>query len=140
MRQRISISIILGILFTVGLAACGPQPPEKVEVKLTEFGIESSRTDFKVGQTYEITVTNAGTVGHEFMIMPPLDNGGMHMDMGAIDQQALAMIPIDQLPAGATQTVTVTFKQPVSPGNLEFACHTPGHYEQNMRMPITVQP
>jgi len=126
------------------LSACGGQKadtPVEVQVTLTEFGIESNVTEFKVGVPYHFTVTNAGAVEHEFMIMPPLeeDQMGMAMDMEELDEQALAMIEASDLPAGATASFDYTFTEAAPAGTLEFACHTPGHYEANMKLPITVK-
>lgn len=126
------------------LTACGQQKPvETAEVKVTlnEFGIQSSRTEFEAGLPYRFVVSNAGSLAHEFMVMPPLgeDQMGMAMDMHELDEQALAMIPASDLPAGATATLDFTFPEPAPAGTLEFACHTPGHYEANMRLPITVK-
>ncbi|MBV6396735.1 MAG: hypothetical protein HFACDABA_02335 [Anaerolineales bacterium] len=126
------------------LTACGAQQSaETTEVKitLTEFGIQSSLTEFKVGVPYHFVVTNAGAVEHEFMVMPPLkeDQMGMGMDMHELDEQALAMVPASDLPAGATATFDYTFTEAAPAGTLEFACHTPGHYEANMKLPITVK-
>lgn len=128
------------------LTACGGQKSvdaETTEVKitLTDFGIESTLTEFKVGVTYHFTVTNAGVTEHEFMVMPPLveDQMGMAMDMHQLDEQALAMIPASDLFAGATATLDYTFTEATPDGTLEFACHTPGHYEANMKLPIVVK-
>ena len=140
MRRQIVLKAVLGIGLGVSLAACGPKEPEKVEVKLTEFTIESSRTDFQTGIPYQFEITNEGAIEHEFMIMPAVGEGSMTMEMGELDNTALAMVEADKLPPGATQTVTLTFDNPASPGSLEFACHVKGHYEQSMRMPITVRP
>lgn len=126
------------------LSACGgQQPAETTEVKitLTEFGIESNVTEFKAGVPYHFTVTNAGTVEHEFMVMPPLqeDSMGMAMDMGVLDEMALAMVPASDLSAGATATFEYTFTEAAPAGTLEFSCHTPGHYEAGMKLPIVVK-
>lgn len=142
MKGLILRGMIAGIVLSIGLTACGPKAPEKVEVKLTEFKIEASRTEFTAGQPYEFVVTNAGALDHEFMIMPPVKSDGAQMggmNMQDYDKMALAMIPIDKLPVGATQTITITFDKPYAAGALELACHTPGHYEQNMHTPITVK-
>ena len=75
------------------------------------------------------------------MVMPPLmeDHMGMEMDMHELDEQALAMVPASDLPAGATATFDYTFTEAAPNGTLEFACHTPGHYETGMKLPIVVK-
>ena len=135
---------IFAVLMVAGflLTACGGQrssAPVEVQITLTEFTIVSSLTDFEVGVPYHFVVTNAGTVEHEFMIMPPLAKADMGMGMGSLDDKALAMIAGSDLPAGATASFDYTFTETASAGTLEFACHTPGHYEANMKLPINVQ-
>ena len=134
---------ILAVLFVsvLLLTACGgQQKTTAVTITVKEFGIESSITEFKVGVPYHFVVTNAGTVNHEIMIMPSLSNDqmGMGMDMGTMDKMALAMISADALTPGTTKSFDLTFNDAASTGTLEFACHTPGHYEANMKLPITV--
>ncbi|NOH01879.1 MAG: hypothetical protein HND47_07900 [Chloroflexi bacterium] len=130
------------IAAALGLAACGGQKGTvEVQVTLTEFGIESSLTEFEAGVPYRLVVTNEGAVNHEFMIMPPLteDQMGMTMDMHELDENALAMIAEDQLTPGATATLEFTFPEAAPAGALEFSCHTPGHYEAGMKLPIVVK-
>jgi uncharacterized cupredoxin-like copper-binding protein len=134
---------VLAVLFVVGflLTACGGQQKvTEVQITVKEFGIESSLTEFQVGVPYHFVVTNAGTVNHEIMIMPPLskDQMGMGMDMSTMDQMALAMISADDLTPGTTKSFDLTFSEPAATGILELACHTPGHYEAKMKLPITV--
>lgn len=126
------------------LAACGgrgTQDTVEVQVTLIEFGIKSSVTEFEVGVPYRFVVTNAGLLEHEFMIMPLLtqDQMGMHMDMANLDKMALAMIEGADLQAGDTASFELAFTGPTDADALEFACHTPGHYEANMKLPIVVQ-
>lgn len=134
------------VLFAMGLllTACGGQGGRdsvEVQITLTEFGIESSLTEFETGVPYRFVVTNAGAVEHEFMIMPPLagDQMGMNMNMMELDEMALAMIPADRLPSGSSSSFEYTFTETAPAGTLEFACHTPGHYEANMKLPITIK-
>ena len=136
--KTVVVLIVAGLFLT----ACGGQKPAtEVKITLTEFGIESSLTDFETGVPYRFVVTNAGTVEHEFMIMPPLtgDQMGMGMDMGTFDKMALAMISASKLPPGASASIDYTFTESAAVSVLEFACHTPGHYEANMKLPIIVK-
>lgn len=129
------------------LAACGAQGgqapqgaggPVEVRVSAKEFSFESPMAEFQTGVTYRFVVTNDGSIPHEFMIMPPLENAG-NMGMEEMDEMALAMIEEEDLAPGTTQTIEFTFTAPAPSGSLEFACHTPGHYEAGMKLPITVK-
>lgn len=136
-RKALVILVAVGLILT----ACGGQRATEVTITLTEFGIKSSQTTFEVGVPYHFVVTNEGAVEHEIMIMPPLteDQMGMAMDMEALDELALALIEETDLPSGATATMDFTFTEPAPGGTLEFACHTPGHYEAGMKLAITVK-
>lgn len=142
-RRIVVLMVVAGFLLTAcgGQTATETQNKVEVQITLTEFGINSSVTEFKTGVPYHFVVTNAGLVEHEFMIMPPLtqDQMGMHMDMTDLDKMALAMIEGSSLQAGNSSSVDITFTEPAGSGELEFACHTPGHYESNMKLPIVVE-
>jgi len=126
------------IALSLILSACGPKEPVTVEVTLTEFGIESSVSEFKSGTPYHFVITNEGAINHEFMIMEPTAEG-MMMSMEEMDEMALAFVEEDELTPGASQTLDYTFTEPASAGSLEIACHTSGHYEAGMKFPITVE-
>jgi len=131
--------LVVAVLF---LAACGSQDGAKtVNITLTDYAIESSQTSFEVGVPYHFVVTNKGPSNHEIMIMSPLteEQMGMSMDMEEMDKMALAMIEEDDLETGKTMTLDYTFSEPAPAGTLEFACHSSGHYEQGMKLPITVK-
>jgi uncharacterized cupredoxin-like copper-binding protein len=104
-------------------------------VTLTNFKIDATVTTYKVGVPYRFVVTNRGTVNHEFMVVPPPQAGESSDDL---DKVALGRIDDASFTPGSTQSVTVTFTKLETSWTLEFACHVPGHYEQGMRMPITV--
>jgi len=138
-KKLVGVLIVVAVLL---LAACGAQSGSNdVTITLTDFGIESSRTSFKVGVPYHFTVTNKGAVEHEIMLMAPLteDQMMMNMDMEEMDAMALAHVEADELQAGDTAGFDYTFTEPAPAGTLEFSCHIPGHYEAGMKLPITVK-
>ena len=139
MNHKRTFILLLAILATL-LAACAsptPSGPVEVKVTLTDFAVQSSLTEFKVGVPYHFVFTNNGAVNHEIMIMPVVDPA-MGMSMAQMDEMALGMIEEDDMPPGGTGTLDITFTEPAEAGKLEFACHVPGHYEAGMRLPITV--
>lgn len=134
--------VVLLVVAVLVITACGAQSDSnEVTITLTDFGIESSRDTFEVGVPYHFVVTNNGAINHEIMIMAPLteDQMMMDMDMEQMDEMALAMIEEDELTPGTTKTLDYTFTEPASAGELEFVCHVEGHYEAGMRLPITVK-
>jgi len=131
--------LVVAVLF---LAACGAQSnSSEVNITLTDFGIESSRTSFEAGVPYHFTVTNKGAIEHEIMLMAPLtdDQMMMNMDMEEMDAMALAHIEAEELQPGKTAEMDYTFTDPAPAGTLEFSCHIEGHYEAGMKLPITVK-
>jgi len=138
-KKRIVSFVLIAMLALPLLAACAPaaKGPQEVDVTLSDFAFESSVTSFKVGVPYHFVLKNVGKVPHEIMIMPPLEETP-DMDMEEMDSMALADVEADDLPAGATATMDYTFTQAAGPGELEFACHVPGHYAAGMKLPITV--
>jgi len=138
------IPALLGIFL---LSACrsaptgeqvNPDGSVNVTITLTDFAIESSITEFKPGVLYRFSVTNEGPSAHEFMIMPIPEHMGMGMAMEDYDEMALMMIPIEQLPPGATVQTDYAFAS-VPEGEVQMVCMTPGHYEAGMFIPITVK-
>ena len=133
--------VLIGILAACGTTqATKKSSPVAVQVKLSEMKIESSLTTFAVGVPYRFTVTNAGNMPHEMMLMPPTMNGGTmsSMPMEQLDTMALTHIHDSDLAPSATWTVDYTFTKQ-NTGTLELACYLPGHYEAGMHQPITVQ-
>ncbi len=145
------ILVCLGMVAVALSAACGPgasstkptpassaQQPIEVQINMTEFKIEPSMTSFKVGVPYRLVVSNKGTVNHDFSISSPVMGGMAGMDAEHAHANALAVIDANDMPPGATKTIDLTFSKPYSASEMEFACHTPGHYEAGMQLPITV--
>jgi uncharacterized cupredoxin-like copper-binding protein len=130
------------MVIVLALVSCGAQPraPETVEITLTEFSIESPVTTFEAGKPYRFIITNAGALNHEFTVMPPMMTAPVEMEGHSMEDMLGAVLHIgeDQLVLGATVTVDFTFTEPTSLGDLEFACHLPGHYEGGMFAPISV--
>lgn len=125
----------LGVWYGAGTPAATPAAVSEVQVTLTEFTIKASQTRFQSGRTYRFIVTNAGTIPHEFMIMPPM-SGMDHRTMNELDDVALAMIPANELTPGATRTIDVTFTAPTH--DLSIVCAVTGHIDAGMTQPIAV--
>ena len=111
--------------------------PITVTVDAGDYDFQSSLTTFTVGVPYHFEVTNTGEVDHEFMLVEPIAQGTM--DMEEMDGMAVAHIEEDDLEAGATETLDVTFDKAHPAGTLEMSCHIGQHYEKGMHIPIVVQ-
>ena len=99
-----------------------------VQVSLSEFTIEASQTEFKVGETYTFEVTNDGEFPHEFVIEKA---GAVDEPLEANGEEA----EIEPFDGGTSQTITWTFTEA---GNFQFACHVMSHYPMGMALTIHV--
>ncbi len=134
--RRRALLAVIALLVSVGVAACGATSTTAsgaVTVILYDNHIQSSQTTFAPGMRYHFTITNRGTINHEFMIAP---QGMSQMPMGQLDASALARTG-DMAP-GVMKTFDITFTSAMAQQHLEFGCYYPGHYDSGMHMPIAV--
>jgi uncharacterized cupredoxin-like copper-binding protein len=135
------LGVFVLLFFT--LTACGGSgsaaPTKSIPVQITEtdFHITSSVTNFVPGKTYHFLVTNQGKVMHEFMIMPKVM--GRMQGMSMTDMDKAALVHLDMIDPGETQTFTYTFPASMAGTHPEFACYVAGHYEAGMRLEVAVK-
>jgi len=141
-RLHAFIFCLLLLSLTSLLGACGgttggsgsTTAPQEVRIAMGEMYIKSPITTFKVGQPYKFVIVNEGQAVHEFVIAPKRQAVQAHEDLDKV-----AILHEDDFGPGQSRTVNFTFKQPAPAGTLEFECSYPGHYEQGMHIPITVE-
>lgn len=112
-------------------AASGNQ----VDITLADNTIDASTTTFQVGVPYTFVITNAGRHAHNFNINPPVSVAGSLE--GALNSALLA-VPQEQLGPGQTATVEFTFPDIAAGQLLEFSCLIRRHYDDGMKVDITV--
>jgi len=107
----------------------------QVDITLADNTIDASQTEFQAGVPYTFVITNTGRHAHNFIINPPVSVAG---SLEAALNSALLAVPQEQLPVGATVTVEYTFPDSAAGQLLEFSCLIRKHYEDGMRLDITV--
>ena len=112
-------------------AASGNQ----VDITLADNTIDASATTFRVGVPYTLVITNTGQRAHNFNINPPVSVAGSLEQ--ALDS-ALLIVPQEQLGPGQTATVEFTFPDTANGQLLEFSCLIRRHYDDGMKVDITV--
>lgn len=96
------------------------------------------KLDIQRNETIQFVVTNTGLIRHEFSIEDKASQQAHAEMMKAMpgmvhnDPNAVTLEP------GETKTLIWKFDKPFR-GNIEFACHEPGHYEAGMLSAAAVQ-
>lgn len=108
----------------------------QVDVTLADNTIDASTTTFKVGVPYTFVITNAGKHAHNFNINPPESVAG---SLEEALNKALLAVPQEELGAGQSVTVNFTFPDSAAGQLLEFSCLIRRHYEDGMKVDITVE-
>jgi uncharacterized cupredoxin-like copper-binding protein len=109
--------------------------PTRVEITLADNTIASNLTSFKAGAAYTFVISNNGRHEHNFNIAPPVAVAGGY---GEALAQALLAVDETQIPPGSSTTVEFAFPDSAVGGDLEFSCLIRRHYEDGMRLDITV--
>jgi len=107
----------------------------QVDITLADNTIDASTTTFQVGVPYTFVITNKGQHAHNFNINPPVSVAGSLEQ--ALDSALLA-VPQEKLGAGQSTTVEFTFPDSADGQLLEFSCLIRRHYEDGMKVDITV--
>ena len=106
-----------------------------VQITLADNTIASDVTSFKVGVPYTFVISNTGRREHNFNISPPVAVAG---SMDAALAGALLTVGEVQLPIGGGTSVEYTFPESAVGMVLEFNCLIRRHYDDGMRLEITV--
>jgi len=130
-RKFVFLFIVLIGVFA--LSACGASGPEKISVTTTDFKFEPTSWTVSAGNEVELTLTNDGTLEHEWVI---------------IKQGMEVTIPFDEddedkvyweMEAQPGDTNTETFTAPSEAGTYTVVCGIPAHLEQGMTGTLIVK-
>jgi ABC-type glycerol-3-phosphate transport system substrate-binding protein len=121
MRYRVLLGVLLLLLATAALAACGSTAASAttVQVTLTDTGVQASQTSFTAGRSYQFLVKNGGTVAHAFVLMP---YGMQTMPIGQMQQQA--MLWTSSIAPGQSLSPTYTFSMSMALGSMYLGCYS----------------
>lgn len=127
------VPAVLFVFLAVVMAACGPQTAS-LSASLTEFEFDPPTWEVPAGAEVELTLTNDGSVTHDWVLMPadyePSPPAGPQTE-------AQALQALDDLEAG--ETGTFTFMAPDEPGEYPVICTEPGHLEAGMQGRLIVR-
>ena len=116
-------------------AAPAAEAATQVQITLADNTIASTLTTFKAGVPYTFVIGNTGRHEHNFNISPPVAVAG---SLDGAMKAALLSIDDSQIPPGGSTTVEFTFPASAVGAVLEFNCLIRRHYDDGMRLEITV--
>ena len=158
-KLKLFFALALPILALAGCskpepAAAAPAPSGPRTIALTagdNMKYNITRIEAAPGEELHVTLTNVGTLpketmGHDWVL---LQAGS---DVDAFDRAALAAKATDYMPPalssevlqsipllGPNQTGEVTFKAPTQPGQYDYLCTFPAHYQSGMHGVLVVK-
>ncbi len=110
-----------------GAAGDGVRTVEITALDTLRFASESITVG--VGETVRFVVTNEGQAVHDFFVGTEEEQMAHEQEMAEMGGMGHGSTEGLVLDPGETGELTVTFDEP---GELQFACHQPGHYAAGM--------
>lgn len=112
-----------------------------VAVAMNDMSFDPALLSVSTGETIRFVVTNKSTVDHEFALGDEKTQASHRQMMAAMMKNGVAMHHHDtnvvSVNAGQTRELIWHFTRP---GQYEFDCNIPGHYEAGMKGTIAVAP
>ena len=128
------IRLAAGVLLLAGLlSACGGGGPQQVAVSMREFSFSPDGLSVPAGAEVSLTLRNLGALEHNFHI---LRLGAEVEESWSEADQAGAYYTQGVIEGGGVETVT--FIAPSEPGEYQFLCSIPSHFELGMIGVLTV--
>jgi plastocyanin len=124
--------VILAVL-GLALAGCGPRTAN-LEVTTTDFEFTPDSWEVPAGAEVNITMTNEGTLEHEWVIM----NLGTEATAPFDEDDEPNVFWEGEVEPGESETFT--FTAPTEPGEYQIVCGTATHLENGMVGTLLVNP
>jgi len=138
MRVSMLRSVVVTVAMVAAVAACGGGS-NNITGTLTEWTVKTDATTAKAGEVI-FTVTNAGGIGHEFLVVKTdIAAGQIPLDGDHFAEPTDGLEVIDEIgeyAAGTTETLTLNLE----PGTYQLVCNLPDHYSAGMHTTFTVVP
>jgi iron uptake system component EfeO len=107
-----------------------------VDVTLTEFKIEISKTDLAAGPV-TFNIKNGGTIAHEFVVIDTdTPSASLPVKDSEVEEDGLTVVDEkEEIEPGSTVTLTVD----LAAGHYDAICNVEGHYSAGMHVDLNVQ-
>lgn len=111
-----------------------------IELAVNEMSFGIEKLEVKAGETIRFVIHNGSEIEHDFTLGDHATQEAHRAEMMKMMESDSGMMSHDDanavfLAPGETKQLIWTFSKP---GDFEFACNVPGHYEAGMHGPITV--
>lgn len=124
-------SALLGACASGETAVEESSGPSSVTGEVTEWEVNVDKDSVPAGEV-TFTITNNGTIEHEFLVVKTdLAAGEIPVDGDHFSENLDSISVIDEIgeyAAGTTEALTVTLE----PGNYQLVCNIPAHYQAGM--------
>ncbi len=134
-----TIVVMAGVLGACGTGSYDADDANDNEISgtLNEWSVEVDANTAETGEV-TFTVTNEGTIGHEFLVVKTdIPDGEIPLVGDAFEEPSDGIEVIDEIgefPAGETQTLTLNLES----GTYQLVCNLSGHYAAGMHTIFTV--
>jgi uncharacterized cupredoxin-like copper-binding protein len=139
LRPRTLLAVVVVALAAASCARASAEGRSHltVDVRIHHSAFAPAQFTFTKGTTVTFVIHNTDPIEHEFIVGDETVQYYIeHTAHPAHDGSVPGQISI---PPGQTRTTTYTFTEVTRrPGDMEFACHLPGHFRYGMHGPITI--
>ena len=135
MRKRtLGLAVVLALAVSIGAMSAGAVTSHRaVAVTLSEFNLVPVSQGAPAGKV-TFTVTNAGKLEHEFVVVKTIRPAGSLTSHGGEASEAGNVGEIGSVKPGQLKKLTLTLKQ----GHYSLLCNLPGHYSMGMYTGLTL--
>ena len=145
MHGSIFKAVPVALFLTVATAGCGGDSNDganatsnNITGTLHEWVVEVDATTAAAGDV-TFTMTNEGTIGHEFLVVKtdiPVGEIPLDGDHFAEPTDGIEVInEIGEFAKGTTESLTVN----LTPGTYQLVCNLPAHYKAGMHISFKVE-
>lgn len=126
--------------FSFGVPAAARQANRSIRITMVDITFQPTAIAVRAGETVRFVVSNTSGIDHEFTLGDRATEQTHRKEMAEMAARGEAMAhdapnAITVKP-GETRELTWKFSHP---GQLEYDCNIPGHYEMGMKGSITVR-